>query len=381
MNPKTHALGSPDPQEEELDDEIRSIRAQSTFTPNPTQFLYTAYHWQQTNDTEPTNQITIVSTLHHRKRILTTSLLSSPKIKTLLRNQPPTTTTKTLTTLKEDLSPLATAAGAHTSANHHRIAFGATAFPFKDPAPNSPDPNLLGIRIDVCARNGRFAKPYYVLLRQEQQQKEKGKRLCVHRHTIPAFISVDKLAGFYLPSSQESRRDNEDGNRSSDSESESDESGPMKPGQARSSRRKQDLRGFVRELRRELVAWHLRSDAVIFLQEKLGLIRDSGSETGANAHENEEQQIPWGEKSPPRNDLGIVGLEATAFEARYVRMEWEDGRLGRFKLSNAGLVERAVFMNDRGRDKQIEDAVTGGGGRVEELFERLKGLEALESTP
>ncbi|KAJ5965833.1 hypothetical protein N7481_012547 [Penicillium waksmanii] len=352
MNQKAFLLGSPDPQEEELDAEIRSIRAE-------------------------------ISTLNHRKRILTTSLLSSPRIKTLLQNQTPTTT-KTLTTLKEDLSPLATAAGAHTTANHHRIAFGATVFPFKDPAPNCPDPNLLGIRIDVCARNGRFAKPYYVLLRQErsrQQQQHRqqggngnGKRLCVHRHTIPAFISVDRLAGVYLPlsssSSSQSRHGNEGGSGSSGSESESDgdgdESVPMKPGQARSTRRKQDLRGFVRELRRELVAWHLRSDAVVFLQEKLGLIRDSGSETDANTkadEEEEQQQRLWAdEKSPPRNDLGIIGLEATAVEARYVRMEWEDGRLGRFKLSNAGLVERAVFMNDRGRDKQVEDAVTGGGG-------------------
>jgi central kinetochore subunit Mal2/MCM21 len=150
----------------------------------------------------------------------------------------------------------------------------------------------------------------------------------------------------------------------------------MKPGQARRGR-KQDLRGFVRELRRELVAWHLRSDAVVFLREKLGLVRDSESEADAN---EDEEEHPWGEKkSPPRNDLGIIGLEATAVEARYVRMEWEDGRLGRFKLSNAGLVERAVFMNDRGRDKQVEDAVTGGGGRVESLFERLKGVSAMKS--
>lgn len=215
---------------------------------------------------------------------------------------------------------------------------------------------------------------------QQQRGNGNGKRLCVHRHTIPAFISVDRLAGVYLPlPSSSSSRHEEDGSGSSGSESES-ESGPMKPGQARSTRRKQDLRGFVRELRRELVAWHLRSDAVVFLREKLGLIRDSESETDANANEDEEEQ-PWGEKkSPPRNDLGIIGLEATAVEARYVRMEWEDGRLGRFKLSNAGLVERAVFMNDRGRDKKVEDAVTGGGGRVESLFERLKGLPDMESS-
>jgi central kinetochore subunit Mal2/MCM21 len=205
-------------------------------------------------------------------------------------------------------------------------------------------------------------KPYYVLLRQEGKGKQKEMKMCVHRHTIPAFIAVDRLAGVFLASSSRRRVEDEEG--------EEGEGGVLKS--SRGARR-QDLRGFVRELRRELVAWHLRCEAVGFLREKLGLDRDvdAGNEVG------EEKQ--WGAGGASRNDLGIVRLEATAVEARYVRMEWEDGRLGRFKLSNAGLVERAVFMNDRGRDKVVEDAVTGGGGRIESLFERLKELEALEA--
>ncbi|KAJ5768107.1 hypothetical protein N7533_000690 [Penicillium manginii] len=317
MNQKAHNPGSPGPEEKDLDAEIHTIRAE-------------------------------ISTLAHRKRILTTSLLTTPTIKSLLRNANTNTNAKTPTTLKEDLSPLATAAGAHSSTNHHRIAFGATAFPFKDPAPNSPAPNLLGVRIDICAR-GRFVKPYYVLLRQEGKGKQKEMKMCVHRHTIPAFIAVDRLAGVYLASSSRRRVEDEEGE-------EEGEGGVLKS--SRGARR-QDLRGRVG-----------------FLREKLGLDRD----VDAGNEEGEEGRRSSGVRGgASRNDLGIVGLEATAVEARYVRMEWEDGRLGRFKLSNAGLVERAVFMNDRGRDKVVEDAVTGGGGRIESLFERLKELEALEA--
>jgi central kinetochore subunit Mal2/MCM21 len=65
-------------------------------------------------------------------------------------------------------------------------------------------------------------------------------------------------------------------------------------------------------------------------------------------------------------------LAAVAIEARYVRLEWVDGRVGRFKLSNAGIVERAVVIGDQGRDKKTEDAMTGGGGRVETVLDRLR---------
>ena len=130
--------------------------------------------------------------------------------------------------------------------------------------------------------------------------------------------------------------------------------------------RKQDLQGFVRELRRELVAWHMRVDAVDFLREKLGLVDSEG------------RPQPF-DVSPDR-DTGIVSLAVAALEARYVRLEWVDGRVGRFKLSNSGIVERAVVIGDQGRDKKTEDAMTGGGGRVETVLDRLK-VDGLSVSP
>ncbi|KAJ5922081.1 hypothetical protein N7516_009784 [Penicillium verrucosum] len=328
---------SPDPEEVELDTEITSIRAE-------------------------------IQTLQKHKRILTSSLLTTDPIQKLLRKQqpqPPTTTNQTdpLATI----SPLVHAAGAHTSSNHHRIAFGATAFPFKDPSPKASATPLLGVRIDVCTRNGRFAKPYYILLQHERSRAGPGsgstKVLKVHRHTVPGFISMTKLESVYLPRPGVSR-DNGDGEGSS---GEDEDAEPAKPSKkSGGSTRKQDLRGFVRELRRELVAWHMRVDAIDFLREKLGLVGESG------------KALPF-DVSPDR-DTGIVSLAAVGAEARYVRVEWVDGRVGRFKLSNAGVVERAVVIGDEGRDKKVEDAMTGGGGRVETVLDRLR-VDVLSASP
>jgi central kinetochore subunit Mal2/MCM21 len=204
------------------------------------------------------------------------------------------------------------------------------------------------VRLDVCTRNGRFAKPYYVLLKRERVRGSNEKRLRVYRHTVPAFISIAKLESAFLPLPGSGRQRAE--------ESEEEDAENLKPWKNRA--RKQDLRGFVRELRRELVAWHMRTDAVEFLREKLGLV--------------DESQSSLAERISPVTGTGVLFLASTAVEARYVRLEWEDGRVGRFKLSNSGLVERAVVIGDTGRDKQTEDAMIGGGGRVEALLDRLR---------
>jgi hypothetical protein len=49
MNQKTYPMGSPDPQEEELDAEIRSIRAESTLRLRPIQSKQTKTQTQRVN--------------------------------------------------------------------------------------------------------------------------------------------------------------------------------------------------------------------------------------------------------------------------------------------------------------------------------------------
>ncbi|PLB52538.1 hypothetical protein P170DRAFT_402791 [Aspergillus steynii IBT 23096] len=322
-----------DPQnmEEELDSDITSIRAE-------------------------------IRTLQRRKRLLASSILSSSEFQKRVKSL----SAPSLTSLAKKLSPLLTDAENHADVNHHRIAFSATSFPFKDPDPNARDQNLLGLRIDLCQRDGRFVKPYYVLLKRVESGKENGeKRLKVHRHTIPAFIPMESLERVYLPGAS-SGSATEGGERG-------DDVAAMKARQKATKPRKQDLQGLVRELRRQLVAWQLRVDAIGLLRETLGVVRrgvddyqdDDGVWERNFLNHKEETRLE-------ANDLGIVSLGPTALEAVYVRVEWASGQVGRFKISNSGIVERAVVIGDNGRDKALEVALTGGNARVETVLDRLK---------
>lgn len=282
-----------------------------------------------------------VRNLQRRRRFLSTSLLSSTYMQDRLQSRPPEKAA--------EISPLVESAGKHAATNYHRIGFSATTFPFKDPDPN-PDPgsssNLLGVRIDVCGRDGRYAQPYYLLLKKIAG---KEKRVRVHRHTIPAFISLEKLEGLYLPCPGPPGAIEED-------------EAMMKPWK-KGRRRKPDLRRFVREVRRELVAWHLRRDVLDLLRERLGLASDPDDE----AQDGEGRLA---------DSLGIASLSSAAQDARYFRLQWKDGSLGLLKISNAGVVDRAVVMDDAGRNKGLELTLTGGDGKVESLLDRLTGWAA-----
>ncbi|OOF90867.1 hypothetical protein ASPCADRAFT_400583 [Aspergillus carbonarius ITEM 5010] len=315
-----------------------------------------------------------IRTLQHRRRILTSSILSSRPLQRLSKTYsippPPNQSHSHRQPEWSDISPLIQSSATHAETNHHRIAFSTTTFPFTDPSPNAEITNLLGVRIDICGREGRYTKPYYVLLRRVQGEKKEVK---VHRHTVPSVVDMGRVERVYLP--VETR---------TEGEGEGDEGEEqLKPWKRKS--RKQDLKGFVREVRRQLVVWHLRCDAVRYLREQLGVVRrgvddDDDDDDDAMYEDDErawERDILGGGDSAreetriAKNKLGIVSLGPTALEAVYVRMEWEDGRVGRFKISSTGMVERAVVIGDAGRDKLTEGVITGGDGRVETLLERL----------
>lgn len=282
-----------------------------------------------------------VSKLTRRRRFLSSSLLSSDYVRRRIeqrrnaRSVPPHTDT--------DPSTLVARAAKHRDSNYHRVAFSTTTFPFRDPSPHTESPDLLGVRIDISTGEGRFVKPYYVLLRRVRDSSSENtsprqQRLAVHQHTIPEFVPLTKLAQRYLPLPR----------RSAHTE---DDEVVSKPSP------KQDLVGFVRHLRRELVAWHMRRDSIEWLRRHMGL---------SDVDETNDRDTQSGS-----SHSRIVALGPASLEARYVRVEWRDGRVGRFKISNSGLVERAVVIGDRGRDKKTEAILTGGDGRIETLHERL----------
>lgn len=181
--------------ESDLDSDISSIRAESKHHPITLHAFLDAILTRA------------VRALQSRKRFLSSSLLSSDALQKHLPNPsipiPPSSLESQSQSQLAEASPLVQSANTHSESNHHRIAFSTTAFPFTDPSPygssgrgkdseKEHEKNLLGVRIDVCARNGRFVRPFYVLLKRVTGH-DGQRRLRIHRHTIPAFISMQKL--------------------------------------------------------------------------------------------------------------------------------------------------------------------------------------------
>ena len=250
-----------------------------------------------------------------------------------------------------DDNPLITSEKSSSTTNHqtnmHRLSFTVTTFPFTDPSPNNTHLHgrLLGIRLDHCSRHGTFQKPYYILLRRVE---EEGDEWRVHRHTIPAFVALETLEEQFLP-----LKDEDEGYTVADSDG--------------NRKIKQDLHGFVRKVRHELICWELRRGAIELLKEQLELIPPQ------NADEDDEEMDDHSQED--RIGLyGIQSIEATAFEARQARITWTDGTIARIKISNKGLIERAVVVGENGRIKGVENLLMDGESRIEELVQKLKVL-------
>jgi central kinetochore subunit Mal2/MCM21 len=72
--------------------------------------------------------------------------------------------------------------------------------------------------------------------------------------------------------------------------------------------------------------------------------------------------------------LVFSDISAADAEAKHVRLEWMDGRIGRAVISSKGKVVKCVVIGEEGRDRPTERAVLGGGGRIEGMTERLLEL-------
>ena len=290
---------------------------------------------------------------------MTNTLLSSTKIQNQLNNYAFTQSSSDLPTDENPLSTFSSDTSAPT-ANHqtnmHRLSFTVTTFPFTDPSPGLHNTNLhgrlLGVRLDHCSRHGTFQKPYYILFRRVEQGGDEWR---VHRHTIPAFVPLGRLEEEYLP-----LRDGDSGY--SGGGSEEDESFSVV------QERKQNLHAFVRKVRHELICWELRREAIELLKEELGLI--------PNANDSDEERDDDSDRDAlePTGLYGICSIEATAFEARQARITWTDGTIARIKISNKGLVERAVVVGENGRIKGVENLLIDGESRIEELVQKLRIL-------
>ncbi|KAI9743475.1 MAG: hypothetical protein M1818_002788 [Claussenomyces sp. TS43310] len=213
---------------------------------------------------------------------------------------------------------------AHNQECLYRFCAGITTFKVHDPDPNAVDNgNVLGIRIEAFA-SGKFLTPYYVFLNKPFAGSQ---CLRIHRHTFPPLIPLAALAARYLPTPA--------------------------AGKMVEKTKKQHLSRFVRSLRRETAAYQNRTAVIVGMRKAFGIHDKKASQKGKG------------------KELGIRDTSAADAEARQIRIEWVDGRIGRVLIGPKGDVEKCVVVRDEGRDREMERKVLGGNGRAEGLVQRM----------
>jgi central kinetochore subunit Mal2/MCM21 len=154
--------------------------------------------------------------------------------------------------------------------------------------------------------------------------------LRIHRHTIPPSIPLSALASKYLPCGK----------------------GASAIGSANGNGAKtQDLSRFTRALRREIMGYHNRVQVIKNLRKEFKL----------------DEKV--GRKGKGRERV-IADISAADAEAKQVRIEWVDGRIGRAVVGERGEVRKCVIIGEDGRDRENERRVLRG--EMEGIGERLR---------
>lgn len=151
--------------------------------------------------------------------------------------------------------------------------------------------------------------------------------LKVHRHTVPPCIPLQHLAKIYLCS-------------------------PVQTGHTWKVP-KQALSHFVKALRSHIVSYHNRVAVITSMRRAFRLNSSRGGDKGKG------------------RELTFSDISAADAEARHIRLEWLDGRIGRAVVNAKGMVVKCVVIGEEGRDRSTERAVLGGDGRIEGMARRL----------
>lgn len=222
--------------------------------------------------------------------------------------------------------------------NTYRACAGVTAYKVKDPDPCAAhNGDVLGLSIEVPV-NGGYVNTYHVLLAVRQQ--EKLGRLRIHKHTIPSCIPLQQLANKWLPQGAK----------------EVDNAKVVE----------QDLVRFGRALRRELVSWHMRLQALqdLRLDAKLPDADVEDEEAGfvsggkvLNAFVSDDSSDA--EEDDGEGPVRISGIEADA-AVRQVTITWSDGRTAITMVNKDGRIEKAICRaRGGGRDSASSTKAIG----------------------
>ncbi|KAK5198684.1 hypothetical protein LTR92_001155 [Exophiala xenobiotica] len=323
-------------------------------------------------DEEITQVRAEIEKLTKRRKLLTSSLLSSTQVQERLSALPPQDPSYGSASASASHSSALESAFQQSTLNIHRLGFGVTAFPFHDPSPEvQPKNPLLGIRIDICNRKGQFDAPYYLFCIRAGGEGEGlgpvNQELRIHRHTIPALVPLPEYEKHYLPLSDEGYGGSEDSALSVDG----------------THQKKQDLHALVSRVRHDLVAWRLRQDAIDWMKEKLQIPVVPEAPSREEIHPDQEEPADEGagdngslpDIDAPAGKLGIREFEAMGVDARQVRILWSDDRVGRIKISDQGKIEKAAVVGLEGRIANMERILTEGDATVFDLFERLQQVD------
>ena len=309
----------------QLDDDIAKVRAES-------------------ENSLPLMIITLtrsVSALTQRRNCLTSALFRSSQVQSRLRQNCTLSTDSELTVVLDQQTQ-------QNQQSTYRLAFGVTGFPFVDPSPDTSNVPLLGIRFDICKRDGHFDAPYYILFKRIGDESSEVR---VHRHTIPALVLLRQYEEKYLPLQDE-------GYGSVDS--------VLGGGGGR-----QDLEAFVGAVRKDLVAWQLRQESIEMVREKLGLTAKVDVESEPVRERGNEDEFPIN-----RGKYGIVTVEPVAVDAHFARIIWADGRVGRIKIGEDGNIQKAVVIGvvdeQEQRSANDERNLVAEDARIDSLVETLK---------
>ena len=328
-----------------------------------------------------------IQNLTARRKLLTSSLLSSTKVQARLFNKP--TSANAIRPEDNTATPLNISnVQEHAHSNSHRLAFGITSFPFDDPSPELQSKNpLLGIRFDICNRHGKFDAPYYIFcIRPGEAAGADGLR--IHRHTIPALVPLDQYQKEYLPQGTPSDRGDDEGHAGLDGSRVVNSS----------EFQRQNLHGLVGRVRQDLVSWRLRQDAIEWLKEELGLSRpnhkqkEHGSKSSRDPENTDSEMFDGSDEiedeDEPTGKFNVTSLTLDDVSARQIRIIWADDQLARLKISDTGKIEKVAVIGIDGRVKDAERILMGehekDGVSVMKLLERLemlyvKSTEAQES--
>ncbi|KAF2704052.1 hypothetical protein K504DRAFT_473701 [Pleomassaria siparia CBS 279.74] len=239
--------------------------------------------------------------------------------------------------------------------NTYRACAGATAYKVRDPDPHAVNNgHILGVRIEVAIR-GRFIETYHVHFNRPNPRYKL--MLKIHHHTIPSCIPLQALRNKWLPVTDKDK----------------------------SVMVEQKLIEFGKTLRRELVAWHLRTEAVDKLRVEAGL-GDKGTRekeeretavmgkvlnafVSSDDEDEDEDDVDQDAESQRRNaHEKIIDVDAD-MGVREISIAWSNGLTGVFGVTKDGNIDKAAVTTSGG--VRVPEVARRALGRIEGLVQRL----------